>query len=67
MCDRTYSSNPAHPQFCNNCLSIDEQIEKPKNCFWESQKTQKNPKNQVFSKKWCMNKNIASKETNSLE
>ena len=40
---------PPHPQFWHIFLPNEEQIEKTKNYFWESQKTQKKPKH--FPKK----------------
>ena len=55
MCDRTKSSDPAHPQFWRNCLPNEEQMEK-------------NKKFKYFSKKnWCMNERIASQANNSVE
>ena len=48
MCDRTYGSDPAHPQFWHNCLPNEEQIEKHKNSSF-------------FQKNWHMNEKIASK------
>ena len=40
--------NPAYPKFWHNCITNEEQIENPKNIFWESQKTQKSPS--IFQK-----------------
>ena len=54
MCDGTYGSDPAHPQFWHNCLPNEEQIEKPKN-------------SSIFSKKLCMNDKIASKANNTVK
>ena len=47
---------PAHPQFWQNCLPNEEQIEKPKNSFLGIPKNPKKPKN--FSKKcvWTIRK-----------
>ena len=31
MCDRTWGSDPAHPQFWPNCLTNEEEMENTKN------------------------------------
>ena len=41
VCNRIQVFDPAHPQIWHNCLPNEEQIEKHKNYFWESQKIQK--------------------------
>ena len=54
MCNRTYGSDPAHPQFWHNCLPNEEQVEKQKNQTF-------------FKKKWGMNKIKAPKANNSVD
>ena len=58
MCDGTYGSDPAHPQFWHNWLPNEEQIGKPKNYFLGSifqkncVRTIREPQKQ--SKNWCI-------------
>ena len=64
MCDGTQGSDPTHPQFWDNCVPNEEQIENPKTIYLGIPKTQKA---QVFFKILCLNDKIASKANNSVE